>query len=51
MTKARTHNPLLKFHEVFDIKALVNSLKESHLSLPTKAKYVYLGKKDLMEHS
>lgn len=32
MTKARTLNHLLKFHEVYDIK--VNSLKEFHLNLP-----------------
>jgi hypothetical protein len=32
MTEARTHtfSHPLKFHEVFDIKALVNGLKEYH---------------------
>lgn len=51
MTKARTHNHLLKLHEVFDIKAFANSLKEFRLNLPTKAKYVDLGKKDFVGHS
>lgn len=50
MTKARTHNHLLKLHEVFDIKAFANSLKEFRLNLPTKAK-VDLGKKDFMGRS
>lgn len=51
MTKARTHNHLLKLHEVFDNKAFANSLKEFHLNLPAKAKYVDLGKKDFMGRS
>lgn len=51
MTKPRSHNHLLKLHEVFDIKVFANSLKEFRLNLPTKAKYVDLGKKDFMGHS